>query len=170
MIEDTPEKPEPAQTPQALARQAYIAAVRLLGSRDHSVFELTQKLLKREHSDEAIQSAIAELMELNYVNDERYAELYTEQRLGKGFGPLSVRSKLHQRGIASHLVTTALAQQAMSWAEFAQMALEKRFDAQIITSHDKKDVGRVSRFLAARGFSSGDALRALNAARKELET
>lgn len=160
---------EPADSPAALARHAYIAAIRLLGYRDHSVFELTQKLSKREHSTEAIETAIAELIDLNYVNDARYAELYTEQRLARGFGPLSVRNKLRQRGLASHLVDAALAAQSISWAELAQAALEKRFAPEVIISREKNDVGRMSRFLATRGFSSGDALRALNTARKELK-
>ena len=53
------------------ARQAYGAAIRLLASRDHSVAELTRKLRQREHASEAIDAALAELMEANYVNDAR---------------------------------------------------------------------------------------------------
>lgn len=156
-----------ALTPEQRVQQAYNAAVRLLGSRDHSVYELTKKLEQREHSDDAIQGALEELCELNYVNDARYAKLYTEQRLERGFGPLSVRSKLHQRGVAAHLVEAALAEQEISWADLAQAALERRFDAQMINSREQRDVARISRFLASRGFSTGDAFRALTTARKQ---
>lgn len=154
-------------TPEQRVQQAYNAAVRLLGSRDHSVYELTKKLNAREHSDAAIQGALEELVELNYVNDARYAQLYTEQRLDRGFGPLSVRAKLHQRGIASHLIEAALANQNANWADLAQVALENRFDAQIINSREPRDVAKISRFLGSRGFSTGDALRALTTARKQ---
>lgn len=150
------------------ARQAYHAAVRLLGSRDHSEYELTCKLSARDHTDPAIQSALDELRQLNYVNDERYAELYTEQRLNRGYGPLSVRAKLRERGLASTLVDAALAKQSISWAELAQSALESRFGADIIVSTEQRDQARMSRFLASRGFASSDALRALNEAKKAL--
>lgn len=160
-VDTAPELPAEDQ-----ARRAYTAAVRLLGSRDHSVFEITRKLQKREHSPDAIASALQELAELNYVNDARYAQLYTEQRLNRGYGPSSVRSKLHERGVASHLVETALADQTATWAELAQAALERKFDARTICSREKRDEARMARFLASRGFSFGDALRALTEARK----
>jgi len=148
-------------------QRAYNAAVRLLGSRDHSVYELTKKLAAREHADDAIRAALEELSELNYVNDARYARLYTEQRLSRGYGPLSVRSKLRERGVASHLVDAALAAQNANWAELAQIALENRFDADMINSLEQRDVARISRFLNARGFQTGDALRALTTSRKQ---
>lgn len=150
------------------ARQAYHAAVRLLGSRDHSEYELTGKLASRDHTDQAIQSALDELRQLNYVNDERYAQLYTEQRLSRGYGPLSVRSKLRERGVSSALVDAALADQPVSWAELAQAALENRFGVDVIVSTEQRDQARIARFLASRGFASSDALRALNTARKAL--
>jgi len=137
-----------------------------LGSRDHSAFELTRKLRQREHADDVIEAALEELVALNYVNDTRYAQLYTEQRLSKGYGPLSVRAKLRQRGVASHLVDSALKEQNISWVELAQAALELRFDSQTINSRDQRDMARMSRFLGARGFSSSDSLRALTLARK----
>lgn len=164
----TKEPPESELSEADQARQAYIAAVKLLGPRDHSIFELTRKLQKREHAPEAIQSAIQELEQLNYVNDARYAELYTEQRLSRGFGPLSVRAKLRERGVAGYLVDAALSAQSVSWAELAQAALERRFDASIIISRDRHDEARISRFLASRGFSASDSLRALITARKDL--
>ena len=157
-------------TPEQRVQQAYNAAVRLLGSRDHSVFELKRKLVKREHDDEAIQAALDELIELNYVNDRRYAGLYTEQRLERGYGPLSVRSKLRERGIDSHLIEAALAEQTVSWVELAQLCLQKKFGPDLITSRDARDESRISRFLATRGFSGHDALKALQAARKDIQT
>ena len=58
-----------------------------------------------------------ELHEANYVNDARYAELYAEQRMNQGYGPLSIRSKLAVRGIDSHHVQSALKLLDVDWAE-----------------------------------------------------
>ena len=132
------------------------------------MFELKRKLVKREHDDDAIQGALDELLALNYVNDRRYASLYTEQRLERGYGPLSVRSKLRERGIDSCLVEAALAEQTVSWAELAQLALEKKFGPDVIASYEARNESRISRFLASRGFSGSDALKALQAARKDI--
>ncbi len=154
--------------PEVLIQQAYNAAVKLLAFRDHSVFELNRKLLKREHSVEAIDGALHELIALNYVNDTRYADTYAEQRLRKGFGPLSVIAKLRERGLETHLIDAALRNQNANWAELAQIQIEKRFDAATILSRENRSESRLARFLAHRGFSASDSLRALKAARKSV--
>ena len=153
---------------EQLVHRAYLAAVRLLGSRDHSEFELTRKLRKREHSDEAISGALLELQELNYVNDARYAVDYTRQRVERGFGPLSVRAKLRERGIEAHHVNAALAGHNVDWSQLALQALLGRFDEDVIASRKSRDEARIARFLAARGFASSDAFKALRAARRSL--
>ncbi len=153
---------------EVLIQQAYNAAVKLLAFRDHSVFELNRKLVKREHSAEAIEGALEELLALNYVNDARYADTYAEQRLRKGFGPLSVIAKLRERGLEPHLIDAALRSQKANWAELAQIQIEKRFDAEAILSRETRIESRLARFLAHRGFSASDSLRALKAARKAI--
>jgi len=165
-----PDLPALEETPEKRALQAYNAAVRLLGSRDHSVSELSRKLRQREHGDEAIQSAIEELQELNYVNDRRYAQRFVEQRLAKGRGPLLIRSKLIERGVDQSLIKAAFAEQTECWSHFARLALEKRFTSEVIISRDKPDEARIARFLSSRGFAMSDSLRALKAARSDLQS
>jgi len=169
--QSSPEQSPAEQVPDAQPlemrqRSAYNDCVRLLASRDHSVFELTRKLKQRDHAVDAIDGAITELKELNYVNEARYAQQYMQQRMDRGYGPLSVRAKLRERGIDARLVEQALAEQQLSSVELAQLALEKRFDTQLIQSRASKDEARVARFLKSRGFASSDALKALQLSRK----
>lgn len=159
---------ERVATPDELARQAYAAAVRLLGSRDHSITELRRKLAKREHDTDAIDAAIDDLVASNYVNDARYAELYAEQRVNQGQGPLAIKAKLKERGVDDHLIRQALSNLSISWSEHAESVIRKRFTATDICDSDQRMTARIARFLSARGFSSGDALRALNQLRREL--
>lgn len=159
-----------ADSPEKQALRAYNAAVRLLGSRDHSVMELTRKLTQREHTAEAINSALDELKSANYVNDARYAQLYAEQRVERGYGPRYIKAKLQERGIETGHIDTAINQQNLEWFEFAQNTLEKRFDNNAITSTDNRVVGKIARFLDARGFARADALKALHSSRKKLGT
>lgn len=150
------------------AKQAYGAAIRLLASRDHSVAELTRKLRQREHASEAIDSALVELIEANYVNDARYAELYAEQRMNHGYGPLSIRSKLAARGLDGHHVRKALQLLDVNWAEQAEQVICKRFTSHEIADMDQPATARIARFMQGRGFNSSDVLRGLNQARREL--
>ncbi|MGQ7844194.1 regulatory protein RecX [Granulosicoccus sp. 3-233] len=160
-----------SETPEELARkaahQAYVAAIRLLAKRDHSTAELTRKLQQREHDEQAIEEALADLVSANYLNDARYAELYAEQRMNHGYGPLSIRSKLAERGIDSHLVQRALRSLQVDWSEQAEMAIARRFSPQDIADTDQQAVSRIARFLQRRGYSSSDALQGLRKLRKE---
>lgn len=158
----------PEEIAAKAARQAYGASIRLLSSRDHSIAELTRKLRQREHASEAIQTALAELIEANYVNDARYAELYAEQRMNHGYGPLSIRSKLAVRGVDSHHVQRALQLLDVNWAEQAESVITKRFTSPEITDTDQRATARIARFLHGRGFASSDVLRGLNHLRREL--
>lgn len=155
-------------TPDELARQAYAAAIRLLSSRDHSVAELTRKLEKREHGHEAIESALQELMELNYVNDQRYALTYAEQRVDRGYGHQAIDSRLRERGIDRALIREAIDNLSIDWSELAQSVIQRRFNADQILDKQQKTESKISRFLVHRGFTGRDSLRALQAARKEL--
>ena len=149
------------------AHQAYVSAIRLLARRDHSTVELTRKLRQREHGEAAIEEALDDLVSANYLNDERYAELYAEQRMNHGYGPLSIRSKLSERGIDSHLVQRALQSLQVDWSEQAEFAIAKRFSPHDISDTDQKATSRIARFLQQRGFASSDALRGLKRLRKE---
>jgi len=152
------------------AREAYTAAIRLLAPRDHSTTELRRKLQKREHTSQAIESAFQELMEVNYLNDARYAELYAEQRMNRGYGPMAIRAKLRERGIESALSNPAIANLTVNWSELAEQLIHKRFNSEELLQPGNSTTARVARMLQARGFSSGDALRALKSARKSAES
>ena len=160
---------ERVATPDELARQAYAAAIRLLARRDHSIAELTSKLSLRDHQPESIDAAIQELQAANYVNDTRYAELYAEQRMNRGYGPLSIQSKLTQRGIDSHLIQHALAHLEAEWSEHAAAVILKRFSTAVLSDLDQRGTAKIARFLQARGFASSDAFRALQSARRQLK-
>lgn len=152
----------PDELDREQARQAYAASIRLLARRDHSVSELTQKLTVREHGPRAIEAALEELIEANYVNDRRYAELYAEQRMNHGYGPLSIWSKLNARGIDSPLVQDALNNLEVDWCEHAANVISKRFTGEQICDSNRKTMGKIARFLQSRGFSSGVAFKALS--------
>lgn len=158
---------EPA--PEELARRAYALAVRLLGSRDHSSAELTRKLAQRDVDEASIATALEELREANYLNDERFAHALAEQRLRGGRGPMAIRAKLRERGIDTALADEAVEALGVDWVEQAGEVLASRFDAAAIADDEPRGRARIARFLQGRGFTSGDALRALDEARRRIE-
>lgn len=154
---DVAEAPE---DPAAIARRAWATAIKLLGPRDHSAFELGSKLAKRGFDENVIVETIASLEHSNYVDDAAYAERYAEQRVRQSYGPLAIRAKLAERGVDSTAVDQAIRSLTVDWVEVAKEALAGKFTAAQLADRDEKVRMKVARFLQGRGFAGGDAAKA----------
>ncbi len=127
------------------------AAIRLLAMREHTQFELRNKL-KRAHALADVEQAVRSLAEQGLQSDERYTELYVVLRRNKGYGPLRIRTELQERGIDKTLIGNYLDQKDSSWSSLLQRAAEKKYGDQ--PPADQKDIARRGRFLSYRGFPS----------------
>lgn len=149
----------------------YRRATALLARRDHSAAELRRKLRTRGGDDDAIEAIIERLQCEKVLDDARYAAVYVEQRIARRQGPLLIRARLLERGLSSVLVDEALAAFDGEWEAVATQAILRRFDLDTLGAGEPHDnsrtASRVVRFLAARGFDRGQALRAFRIARAE---
>ncbi|MBI2400997.1 MAG: RecX family transcriptional regulator, partial [Deltaproteobacteria bacterium] len=82
-------------------KDALGAALRLLGIRQRSVFELTGKLRDKGFTDEDIKEAVEKLLKAGYLNDELFAAALARSRAShKAWGPAKITRDLSNRGIA----------------------------------------------------------------------
>lgn len=126
-------------------------AVRLLSRREHSAFEIRDKLAKREFDDEEITQAIAELIKGGWLSDERFAEAYIRMRQLKGFGPIRIAMELNERGVKESIVETYLHPQEAIWRQSLVQQYQKKYKNKAI--EDYNDKARRIRFLQYRGFA-----------------
>jgi len=127
------------------------AAIRLLAMREHTQFELRNKL-KRAHAPADVEQAVKSLAEQGLQSDDRYTELYVVLRRNKGYGPIRIRTELQERGIDETLIGSYLDQNDSSWSSLLQRTAEKKYGEQ--PPADQKDIARRGRFLSYRGFPS----------------
>ena len=74
------------------SRRAFNSALNSLDYRDHSEKEIRAKLL-RKHDADYVDEAVEKLIELDLVNDERYAENYARELFErKKFGKMRIKS------------------------------------------------------------------------------
>ena len=156
------------ESPADAHRRAYATSIKLLGARDHSSAELRRKLAERDVEPDAIDAVLVELAEHRYVDDSRYARLYAEQRASRGHGPRSIESKLAERGLPPSDVAAALDELGADWAERAEAALVAKFGDDRIADPEPRVRAKIARFLQGRGFSAGDSMRAVDAARSRI--
>ncbi|MGO3408684.1 recombination regulator RecX [Marinomonas sp.] len=126
-------------------------ALILLGGREHAVKEIQSKLKQRGHSAEDITTTIQSLIEMNYLNDQRFAEMFVRSRINKPLGALRIKQELMRKGIKEELANQAIQNSDADWFELAKELKERKFgDGQ---TKDFKEKAKQMRYLQYRGFN-----------------
>jgi regulatory protein len=150
------------------SRQAYVAALKLLGRRELSEAQVRQRLARRQHDPDAIDAAVARLLDERAIDDHRVAEAIARTETGiRRRGKLRVLRKIESAGIA-----TATAKRAVDAVfgdlepgELLEAALHKRLRGRDHIA-DKAEFARLYRYLVGQGFESDRVLARLRKAFK----
>lgn len=137
----------PRRKQSPLADTLYSRAVKLLSRREHSRFELAQKL----GDDAEVPAVLDKLEKLGYLSDQRFAQNFVRTRMAK-FGKAKLKHELRSRGVADEIITTTLEQMLADEGERALAVLCKK--QQTPVAKRSKEEARCQRFLHSRGFSS----------------
>lgn len=145
-----------AELEPELARER---ALRLLGHRERSVFELTQRLTQDGFPHHAAASVVTSLARAGLVDDARFAGVWAHSRVASGYGSSRILREFAERGVDHDLAERALnaALDGVEDVERARALVRQR------PPHDRRERERVLRRLLSRGFDIAVATRALNA-------
>lgn len=130
-------------------------ALRILTPRDHSKYELVQKLKQRGFSSEDIEDAISACVRFDYINDIRTTELFIRQLKRKGFGKKRIQLELTKKGLKGDRIQGILDQSVSETdeREGAARILKKNIKRFEREKDSLKRRDKIYRFLHARGFS-----------------
>jgi regulatory protein len=93
-------------------REVYQKALDLLGRREHSAWELKQKLRQRFPAFESLEQVLERLQQKHFLSDERFTIAFVRSRVqAKLWGPYRVRAELQQRGVPHDVIDLVLAQE-----------------------------------------------------------
>ena len=81
------------------ARVCFTMLTEILSRRDHSCEEVRTKLASYGFRSEEIEPAIAKAQELKFLNDNRFAQYFIDERKRRGWGRRKVELELRRRGI-----------------------------------------------------------------------
>lgn len=151
-----------AVTPQLLERlaleqqraEAKHAALKYLSVRPRSRQELASALRRRGFADSVVVHVLAQLENLNLVNDGLYARELTRSLLRRRtLGRQGLRYRLEQRGLSTEEAETAVAE-AVAGCDEAERALEAlhRKLPRWVALDDRGRRQRAARYLAQLGF------------------
>ena len=138
--------------------RCYKRAMFLLAKKDYTVRRLKDKLLSSEYPETVIDSIISELINLEYLNDVRFAENYIRFRVGN-VSLKTMKQKLSVMGISSECIDTAvlnLKDYNMDVMFSDEAAARKDFNKKLkrIKDTDKRVIkNKIYSFMASKGYS-----------------
>jgi regulatory protein len=132
---------------------------RAVGYRERTVAELRAFLERKRVGPSAIDAAVAELTESGFLNDERYAQRFTEdKRELERWGSERIARDLQRRGVPAGLIEVAIAGHSReSELAGALSVLEGRLSP----PGDDRERDRAWRLLIRRGYESEIAYEAV---------
>jgi len=139
------------QEEQTEFNRLFAKGVYLLGMREHSIQELTDKLNARTESMDIVLAVIDELLANKYLSDERFAESYVRARSNRGFGPIKIQAELKTKGVNQSLITEFVDVSSTFWFDVARKQYEKKYSSNNVK--DYKEWTKRARFLQSRGFN-----------------
>jgi regulatory protein len=150
-----------------LGTDAYVDALTMLARRELSEAQIRQRLARRGHPEQSIETAVERLKAERAIDDVRVAGAIarTETHVRRR-GRLRVVRQIEAAGIARAIarqVTDELFQDIDSDALLAA-ALEKRLHGR--DTINERDAQRLYRYLLAQGFDSDRVLAALRSRRQ----
>jgi len=146
----------------------YIDGLKMLGRRELSERQVRQPLARKGHEPDAIDAAIARLLEERAIDDERVAEAIARTETSvRRRGKLRVRMQIERAGIAKATAKRAVDDvfDAIDDDALIESSLDKRLRGRE-TIADDREFQRLYRYLVGQGFESDRALKALNARRR----
>ena len=130
----------------------YNKSLDIVSRREHSRYELMQKLNKRfPETIPIIEDVLDKLVANKILDDERFAEMYLNSRARKGFGPKKIEMELHSKKVDSFFISNAI-EAYEDWLENAKNELQKKFKG--VVPNDYKSTMKQKQFLFNRGFTT----------------
>ncbi len=91
------------------SQQAFSRLASLCARREYCQSDMLEKMRQWGLSDEDQAAVMQKLIEGTYVDDERYAHAYVNDKVRYGkWGPLKIAQGLRMKHIAEHIVSSAL--------------------------------------------------------------
>lgn len=147
-------------------------ALRLLAVRARSVKEIRTKLTDRGVDGPVLEKVIEKLLDLNYLDDSEFAGQWTRHlAFNLLYGNRRIEASLREKGIPEEIIRKAVSENRDELGEKAAIrrVLNKKIKGLNAQNLDRKQMAKLARMLAGRGFSTSLIYEALRNPQEDSE-
>ena len=152
----------------ALIEDAKNYAARLISSRSYTERAMREKLTAHTGDEETVEKTIAFLKEYKLIDDVDFATRYAHDLVHlKKFGPKQVMWKLQEKGIPKEIAQKVASE--FNLDDTVAKNLKNLAIKKLSGNFDTKNIMKVKRYLASRGYDFDDINQAFYEIQKETE-
>ena len=152
----------------ALTEDAKNYAARLISARSYTEKAIREKLSAHTGDEETVQKTINFLKEYKLIDDLDYATRYAHDLVHlKKFGPKQVVWKLQEKGIPKDIAQKVVAE--LEFDDTISENLKSLAIKKLSGNFDIKNIMKVKRYLASRGYNFDDINQTFYEIQKETE-
>jgi regulatory protein len=139
------------------------SAFRLITRRQHSISELRTKLYRKNINKDLLERVISHLISGGFLDDEKFATAYVEERSDKKIGKHKIRAELFKRGVARNIVDKALSHiDSAQSLECASLLAKKKLEYLERREKDTRKIkAKLYSFLNSRGYDTEIIMKVL---------
>ncbi len=162
--------PDSSRDPRRPRGTAWDASLRYLGQRDHSEFEISQKLRQRGYTGDEVADVIKRLHSADLLDDVSYARQAASSLFeNRGSSFREVRLRLEAKGVSQADIESALEQLEPADDMSRVRRLVARRSPQLMHLETEVRTRRLLSYLGRRGFPSGISYRAIKEWEEDLD-
>ena len=134
------------------------SAQRSLAMREHSRYQIKNKLINKGFKKKIVNDVLQELLESGFQSDKRYTEEYIRYRQNIGYGVKKIISELKSNGISSSIISEYLNNFIDDYDVLFKLASDKILNENL---NDQKILAKYINHFKYRGFDNNIILKVI---------
>lgn len=141
---------------KSTAKDALTSALHILTLREHTAFELAQKLRLKDFDEAEIAAALEQCRAWNYLDDERAARVLAKTLLRKGAGLNKIKFELSKRKVPAAVAAMVVEELNIGEGQLdaALKLVAKKFVKADNAADKHKQKGKIYRYLQGKGYTA----------------
>lgn len=142
--------------------QAYARITRICARKEYAPFDIRQKLLRLNLTDNVVELLLERLIKERYIDERRYTESYIREKLHfNKWGKRKIELHLAQKRISPDVVRDVFTQFSESQLSESLLSLLEKKRKSVTGRSEYERNGKLIRYALGRGFSMQEISRCL---------
>ena len=143
--------------------QAFLRMARICSRKEYSPFDISQKLYRLGFSSEAIENIISKLKTENYINEERFARSFVNDKLLiNRWGVKKIEMHLKYKQLSQSVIDDILLEYSNTELNSSLQSILIKKWRQIKGESDYEKQGKLTKYALGRGFKMDAIIKCIN--------